>query len=143
MQQYIDFLSNHPYLTAAWVALFLALIVSWIKSLTSSVKQITPTQLTMLVNREDAAVIDIRAEADFKKGHITGARHLTAEQINTQATVAGLENKKDVPIIVVCQAGMSAQGVAATLSKQGFSKVFVLQGGMNTWTGANLPVVKK
>ena len=77
MQQYIDFLSNHPYLTAAWVALFLALIVSWIKSLTSSVKQISPTQLTLMVNREDATVIDIRAEADFKKGHITGARHLT------------------------------------------------------------------
>jgi rhodanese-related sulfurtransferase len=142
MQQYIDFLSNHPYLTAAWVALFLALIVSWIKSLTSSVKQITPTQLTLMVNREDATVIDIRADADFKKGHITGARQLTTEQINTQA-VAGLENKKDAPIIVVCQAGMSAQGAAATLSKQGFTKVFVLQGGMNTWTGANLPVVKK
>jgi len=124
------------------VALFLALIVSWVKSLTSSVKQITPTQLTLLVNREDATVIDIRAEADFKKGHITGARHLSAEQINTQATT-GLENKKDAPIIVVCQAGMSAQGVAAKLNKQGFAKVFVLQGGMNTWTGANLPVVKK
>ncbi len=38
---------------------------------------------------------------------------------------------------------MSAQGVAAKLNKQGFAKVFVLQGGMNTWTGANLPVVKK
>jgi rhodanese-related sulfurtransferase len=142
MQQYIDFLSNHPYLTAAWVALFLALLVSWIKSLTSSVKQVTPTQLTLMVNREDATVIDIRAEADFKKGHITGARHLTTEQINTQAT-GGLENKKDAPIIVVCQAGMSAQGAAASLSKQGFTKVFVLQGGMGTWTGANLPLVKK
>lgn len=142
MQQYIDFLSNHPYLTAAWVALFLALLVSWIKSLTSPVKQISSTQLTLMVNREDATVIDIRAEADFKKGHITGARHLTAEQINTQAA-ASLENKKDAPIIVVCQAGMSAQGVAATLTKQGFAKVFVLQGGMNSWTGANLPVVKK
>ena len=142
MQQYIDFLSNHPYLTAAWVALFLALVVSWIKSLTSSVKSITPTQLTLLVNREDATVIDIRPDADFKKGHITGARHLTTEQINTQA-MAGLENKKDAPIIVVCQAGMSAQSVATTLTKQGFTKVSVLQGGMNSWTGANLPLVKK
>ncbi len=142
MQQYIDFLSNHPYLTAAWVALFLALIVSWIKSLTSSIKQITPTQLTLLVNREDATVVDIRADADFKKGHITGARQLSAEQIKAQA-FAGLENKKDAPIIVVCQAGMSAQGVAATLAKPRFSKVYVLQGGKNTWSGANLPVVTK
>lgn len=142
MQQYIDFLSNHPYLTAAWVVLFLALIVSLVKSLTSKIKQISPTELTMLVNRQEATVLDIRADADFRKGHITGARNIPASQLQA-AGLPGLENQKDSPIIVVCQAGMSAQGVAASLNKQGFSQVFVLQGGMNTWTGANLPLVKK
>ncbi|MFC4655426.1 MULTISPECIES: rhodanese-like domain-containing protein [Rheinheimera] len=142
MQQYIDFLSNHPYLTAAWVVLFLALVVSWMKSLTSKIKQISPTELTMLVNRKDATVLDIRSDADFRKGHITGARNITASQIQA-AGLPGLENQKDNPIIVVCQAGMSAQGVADSLNKQGFSQVFVLQGGMNSWTGANLPLVKK
>ncbi|WP_337842940.1 rhodanese-like domain-containing protein [Rheinheimera sp.] len=142
MQQYIDFLSNHPYLTAAWVVLFLALVVSWMKSLTSKIKQISPTELTMLVNRQDATVLDIRAEADFRKGHITGARNIQASQLQA-AGLPGLENQKDNPIIVVCQAGMSAQSVAASLNKQGFSQVFVLQGGMNSWTGANLPLVKK
>lgn len=142
MQQYIDFLSNHPYLTAAWVVLFLALVVSWMKSLTSKIKQISPTELTMLVNRKDATVLDIRSDTDFRKGHITGARNITASQIQA-AGLPGLENQKDNPIIVVCQAGMSAQGVADSLNKQGFSQVFVLQGGMNSWTGANLPLVKK
>jgi len=142
MQQYIDFLSNHPYLTAAWAALFLALLVSWFNSLTSSIKQISTTELTMLVNREEATVLDIRAEADFRKGHITGARHIPASQIQA-AGLPVLENQKDSPIIVVCNAGMTAQGTAATLAKQGFSRVYVLQGGMNSWTGANLPVVKK
>jgi len=37
---------------------------------------------------------------------------------------------------------MSAQKAANSLLKQGFSTVSVLQGGMSSWTGASLPVVK-
>jgi len=141
MQQYIDFFSNHPILTAVWVVLFVMLIGSWIKSLFSPIKQVTPTELTMLVNRSNALVVDIRAEADFNKGHITGAKHLPLVDIEKQQ-VASLEKHKAEPIILVCQAGMSAQKAAASLLKQGFSTVSVLQGGMSSWTGASLPVVK-
>jgi rhodanese-related sulfurtransferase len=35
---------------------------------------------------------------------------------------------------------MSAVPVANKLFKSGFSKVSVLKGGMNSWTGAGLPV---
>ena len=141
MQQYIDFFSNHPILTAIWVVLFVMLIGSWLKSLFSPIKQVTPTELTMQVNRSNAVVVDIRAEADFNKGHITGAKHLPLADIEKQQ-VATLEKHKAEPIILVCQAGMSAQKAAASLLKQGFSTVFVLQGGMSSWTGASLPVVK-
>lgn len=141
MQQYIDFFSNHPILTAVWVVLFVMLIGSWLKSLFSPIKQVTPTELTMQVNRSNAVVVDIRAEADFNKGHITGAKHLPLADIEKQQ-VASLEKHKAEPIILVCQAGMSAQKAAASLLKQGFSTVFVLQGGMSSWTGASLPVVK-
>ena len=54
-----------------------------------------------------------------------------------------LENEKNKPIIVVCQAGMSAQGAAKQLISAGFSQVAVLSGGMSKWAEANLPVVKK
>lgn len=141
MQQYIDFFSNHPILTAVWVVLFVMLIGSWLKSLFSPIKQVTPTELTMQVNRSNAVVVDIRAEADFNKGHITGAKHLPLADIEKQQ-VASLEKHKAEPIILVCQAGMSAQKAAASLLKQGFSTVSVLQGGMGSWTGASLPVVK-
>lgn len=141
MQQYIDFFSNHPILTAVWVVLFVMLIGSWLKSLFSPIKQVTPTELTMQVNRSNAVIVDIRAEADFNKGHITGAKHLPLADIEKQQ-VASLEKHKAEPIILVCQAGMSAQKAAASLLKQGFSTVSVLQGGMGSWTGASLPVVK-
>jgi rhodanese-related sulfurtransferase len=141
MQQYIEFVTNHPILSAVWVVLFIMLVGSWIKSLFSSVKQVNPTELTLQVNRHNAIVVDIRAEADYAKGHITGARHLTLNDIEKQQ-LAGLEKHKAEPIIIVCQAGMSAQKAAASLLKQGFTTVSVLQGGMGNWTGASLPVVK-
>lgn len=141
MQQYIEFATNHPILSAVWVVLFVMLISSFIKSTFSSIRQVSPTELTMQVNRNNAVVVDIRAEADFNKGHITGARHVALSDIEKQQ-LSGLEKHKAEPIIVVCQAGMSAQKAAASLVKQGFSSVSVLQGGMGNWTGASLPVVK-
>ncbi len=141
MQQYIEFFSNHPILSAVWLVLFIMLIASWVKSKFSAVRQITPTDLTMQVNRNNAVVVDIRAEADFSKGHITGARNLSLTEIEKQQ-LSGLEKHKAEPIILVCQAGVSAQKAAASLLKQGFTSVAVLQGGMGSWTGASLPVVK-
>lgn len=141
MDQYIEFFGNHPLLSGIWVVLFLLIVGSWLKSMFSSIKAVSPTQLTLLVNRENAVVLDIRSEDDFRKGHITDAKNLTQAQIDGQQ-LAGLEKQKDAPIIVVCQAGMSAGRAAASLAKQGFTKVSILQGGMGAWTGASLPVVK-
>ena len=141
MQQYIEFFSNHPILSAVWLVLFVMLIASVIKARFSALKQVSPTELTLQVNRNNALIIDIRTEADYNKGHITGARHLLLADIEKQQ-LAGLEKHKAEPIIVVCQAGITAQKAAASLLKQGFTNVAVLQGGMGSWTGASLPLVK-
>jgi rhodanese-related sulfurtransferase len=141
MEQYIEFASNHPYLSLAWGGILLALVVSWVQSLLSKIQFVTPTELTIKVNREDAVLLDIRSADDFKKGHITSARNIPLAQLSSQ--LSKLENEKNKPIIVVCQAGMSAQGAAKQLISAGFSQVAVLTGGMSKWAEANLPVVKK
>ncbi|HAW92238.1 MULTISPECIES: rhodanese-like domain-containing protein [unclassified Arsukibacterium] len=141
MAQFIEFVTNHPLLSLAWVVIFLIIVGGWIKARFSAIRQVSPTELTMLVNRQDGIVVDIRGEDEFKKGHITGARNITASQISEQK-LPGLEKQKDAPIIVVCQAGMTAPKSAAALSKQGFTNVSVLQGGMGAWSSASLPVVK-
>lgn len=141
MEQFVEFIGNHPILGLIWVALFLLLVSGWIKSRFSAIKSVTPSALTLLVNREDATVVDIRSDDDFKKGHITGAVQLSLADIQKQQ-LTGLEKGKDAPIIVVCQAGITASKAAAALAKQGFSRVYQLQGGMGSWNSANLPVVK-
>ncbi len=95
----------------------------------------------MLINKQDAVILDIRAQKEFKNGHIQGARQIKPEEVR-EANFSKLEKQKNTPIIVVCNMGNLASGVANKLSKQGFSDVYVLDGGMNGWTSAGLPVSK-
>lgn len=142
MAQFVDFVGNHYILSSAWVALFFILVFSQLKAMTSAIKALSPQLLTQKVNRQDGVIVDIRPKAEFDKGHIAGAVHLPLEKIQKN-DLAKLEKNKSNPIIVVCNAGLSAQGAAKSILNAGFSEVSILQGGMNTWYGANLPVSKK
>jgi len=142
MEQYIEFIQNHTLLAAAWVILAGAVIFTFYKSVFSPIKSIDNHQATLLINREEALVVDVRSQDEYRKGHIAGAKHLLPSQIDNKTAVT-LENQKDAPIIVVCANGITSGGVAAKLHKQGFKRVFNLRGGMTEWQSANLPVTRK
>lgn len=141
MQQFIEFIGNHYLLSSAWIALMVLLVYSMVSSKLSPVKELGTHEVTMLMNKQDAVVIDIRSQNEFKKGHILGAKLVPAEKVN-KGDFSALENSKDKPIIVVCAMGMTAKRTAAQMLKAGFSQVSVLKGGMNAWQSANLPVAK-
>lgn len=141
MDQIIEFAGNNGVLVGIWVALVIAILYTFIASSMSAIKEVGTHEATVLMNREDAYVLDIRPTAEFKKGHILGAKQLKAEQI-TNADFKSLENHKDKPIIVVCAMGMTAKKTASAMLKDGFEKVTVLKGGMNSWQSASLPVAK-
>ncbi len=142
MAQFVEFVGNHYMLSTIWLILFFTLIFGQLKAMTSPIKALSANLVTQKINRQDGVVVDIRSVAEFNKGHIAGAVNLPLEKIQKNE-LGALEKSKNKPIIVVCNAGMSAQGAANTLFKAGFADVCLLQGGMNTWLGANLPVAKK
>lgn len=137
----MEFFKANPMLSLAWVGLFVALVVSVIKSSTSKVKNVGNQELTIMVNKQDAKVIDVRGKEEFKKGHIVDALNVTLSEIKNNQ-VSSLEKYKNSPIIIVCNSGMTSSQAAQLLIKQGFENVFNLKGGMGEWQGANLPVVK-
>jgi len=142
MDQLVEFIGNHYLLSGAWAILFVMLVTSFVQGAMSPIKLVNSHDLTMLVNRSNGAVVDIRAAADYNKGHITDSINLPMDKINN-SQFGSLEKRKSDPIVVVCNAGMSAKTAARIMNKAGFEQVAVLQGGMQTWTSANLPVVKK
>ncbi len=142
MDQLFIFASSEPLLSTAWVVIVLLIIFTTVKMQLSPIKQVSPQEMTFLMNREDGVVIDIRNEKEFKTSHILDAQHISAEKV-TNNDFASLEKHKDKPIIVVCTAGISAAKVASQLLKAGFPRVNLLKGGMNAWVNASLPVAKK
>ncbi len=142
MQQYIEFLQANPLLAVAWIAIFIALIFTTLKSGLSPIKKITNQQATLLINRSDAKVVDIRSNDEFKKGHILGSIHLPLSKIKNNE-LASLEKEKDSPIIVVCNTGMTSTQACQMLHKAGFTNVHNLQGGVTQWSSDKLPLTKK
>ncbi len=141
MQQLIEFLGNHPMLSAAWVGLFFAIIYTSVKIKFSAVSKINTQELTLLVNRENAVVVDIRSINELNKGHIASSVHLPNEKAKT-SDFSSLDKYKNTPIIVVCATGLTASVAAENLHKAGFASVSVLSGGIGAWQNANLPVTK-
>lgn len=134
------FASRHPYLSLGLVGLTLALIYTELAARLSGVRRIGPAQLTALINRDNALVVDLRASADFDKGHIAGAKNVQLSQFDPENKQ--LAPAKALPVVVVCKVGQTAQAAAARLRKAGFSDVSVLEGGVQAWQAADLPLVK-
>ncbi|MGX2955777.1 rhodanese-like domain-containing protein [Ursidibacter arcticus] len=141
-QQIQQFAANHTIMVVAWVALFVAVLINFYKGATSKIKVVDNAQATQLINNEDAVVLDVRSDDEFRAGHIIDSLHLIPSEIKGNKTQS-IDKHKEKSIIVVDGNGLSAQGLANTLAKQGFNKVYALKEGIAGWRAANLPLVKK
>lgn len=140
MEQLFEFFGNHPFLGSAWLAFALLLLISIIKTMTSGSKSLTPLMATQLINKENAQVVDLRAVADFNKGHIHGSVNIPFTKLKD--STKDLEKYKQSPIIMVCNTGMQSGSAAILLRKHGFEQVHKLKGGIQSWSSDNLPLAK-
>lgn len=136
MDRVIEFAMNHPMLVGSFVALLVAFIV--LESRRGG-KSVSSQQLTNLVNRENAVVLDVRDAKEFREGHITGSRNIPFAQL--QSKLGELEQYKDAPIILVCKMGQHAGAAGRVLSTSGFKDVRRLTGGLSGWKADGLPLV--
>lgn len=126
-----------------WVALAVisGTMLIWPLIVGGTVASVTPAEATLLMNREDAIVLDVRETGEWSGGHIGGARHITLGQVESR--LSELEKFKDKPIIVVCASGNRSTSACNQLKKHGFGKVYSLGGGVAAWRDANLPLTTK
>lgn len=141
LQEIMQFISQHPILSLAWVLLFGAVVFTSFKNSLSKVKEVTRGEATRLINKEDAVVVDIRIREDYRKGHIANSINLIPSDIKN-GNLGELEKHKTQPIIVVCAMGTTSRASADMLSKAGFERVFTLKEGISGWSGENLPLAR-
>jgi rhodanese-related sulfurtransferase len=137
MENLFEFVTNHPYLIAAWVMTLAVLL--WNESRKSG-KSVSPDEAVNLINKQDAVVVDIRSKKEWATGHITSAINLPIAELDTR--ISELNKYKAQPIIVVCNLGQTAGSASKKLTAAGFEQVIRLSGGMTEWKGQNLPVIK-
>src|SRR5574343_1269223 len=101
---------------------------------------VNPGEATLLINREDAVIIDVREPDEYAAGHLPESRNIPAGKLEER--VGELEKYKDTPLILVCQSGARSAGSCARLGKLGFAKTHNLAGGVGAWVEAGLPIRK-
>ena len=139
-QELWAFAARNPVYSVAFVALTVAIIVNEVLRLFRGYKALAPSQVTALINQENALVVDLRAPNDFQDGHIAGSRNVQMSQFDPENKA--LAPAKALPVVLVCNVGQTAGVAAKRLRKAGFANVAVLEGGIRAWLGADLPVVK-
>lgn len=132
MDRAFEFLSNHPFLFG--ILAVLAILFFTIENKRSG-RKISPNTLGMMVNADNAQLIDIRAKKKFETGYIQGSRNIPFTEIKDRLDeVRAIEQ----PIIIICDMGVQA---GAAIQMIGKDNVYRLEGGVGGWQSAGMPLV--
>lgn len=105
-------------------------------------KQITQDQL-LSPNNHIKIILDVRTPEEFAEGHVPGAINIPHTSVDKKINeLIKLNGGKNDSIAVYCRSGHRAGIALNELKKQGFKDLSHLQGDMNGWYKAKLPVEK-
>lgn len=93
-----------------------------------------------LDEKENFALIDVREESEWAKGHLPGAIHLCKGII--ERDIENAIPAKATPMVLYCGGGFRSALAADNLQKMGYTNVVSMDGGWRGWTDAGFPTVK-
>ena len=120
------------------LALALLAVVAFIPRLIAQIRKkpmISVDDLKSMLDRgDDVQVIDVRTADDFngEKGYIAGSVNLPLEEIEQR--LSELDENLEKTIALVCTTDRRSEKAAKILTRNGFSDVHVVKGGMTHWT---------
>jgi rhodanese-related sulfurtransferase len=98
-----------------------------------------PKAFELAIQTSGIQLLDVRTAGEYESGHIKGA--LQADWTNKtqfQERVAALDKTR--PVYVYCLSGGRSGAAQQWMLNNGFTNVINMQGGMNAWNQAGLPV---
>jgi len=107
---------------------------------TDGAVNVTPTEAVLLMSRSKTLILDVRDEAEFAAGHIQGAKHVPLADL--EGRVKEFEKQKGKPVLVHCQKGMRSKSACKILAANEFAQLHQLDGGLDKWIEAKMPLVK-
>ncbi|KNH00566.1 Rhodanese-related sulfurtransferase [Candidatus Burkholderia brachyanthoides] len=137
----MKFFTDYSNIALVVIALVSGALLLWPPLQRRGCGGVSAAEATMLINRRNAVVIDLRPAAEFAKGHLPSARNI--EQAELQAKIGQIAKNKSNPVVLVCQTGQQSQRASRIVTEAGYAEVHVLEGGVDAWQKAGMPVVKQ
>lgn len=99
-----------------------------------------PAEIAALLgDRPTIRLLDVRTPGEHETVHIRGAYNVPLDTLGEHAREIGTVTD---PIVLVCQSGQRARKAEDALKAAGMTNLHVLDGGVNGWIAAGLPVVR-
>lgn len=136
----MEFIQHNALLIGLALGSGMMLLIPMFKKSAGGVPSVTPAEAVTLINRSHALVLDVRNDAEFAGGHIADALHIPLADLESR--LAELKKYKSKPVLVNCQRGARSAKACEILRKAEFSQLHNLQGGLDAWQQAKLPLVK-
>ena len=93
-------------------------------------REISAQKTNEKIETEEVTLIDIRDPDSYTGSHIPGAIRLNDKK-GAEDFIASSDKEK--PLIIYCYHGVSSQGAAAYFAHQGFTEVYSMTGGFESW----------
>jgi rhodanese-related sulfurtransferase len=104
--------------------------------MTVILKPLAPADVAIRLKDGRAVLVDIREPDEFARSHVKGA--LSRPLSGFEAAHLRIEPGRDV--VFTCRAGMRTGANCRRLADAIDGEAFVLEGGLDAWAGAGLPV---
>ena len=95
---------------------------------------------TLLKTQPGVMVLDVRTPAEYQTGHLSNALNVDFRSPDFAQKLARLDKSKTY--LVHCAVGVRSTRTMPKLDSLGIKKVVHLDGGLDAWQKANLPIVK-
>jgi len=121
--------------------LFLTIILWSRHEMNRGGNKITCADLTALVNKNSASLIDLRTADEFNTGHIANSINMPHDDFEKYDH--RISSDSNQPIILICSMGRQSANIGETLKNKEYTNINILSGGIMTWQQEGLPLVTK
>jgi len=110
------------------------------KSGPEPIKHVDAKNAQKLLSQTNLVILDIRSPEEFRSFHIAGATNIDFHGSNFEQRINSLDKSKTY--LVHCASGGRSTQSLKIFQKHDFQSIYHLDGGINGWKNAGLPVAK-
>lgn len=88
--------------------------------------------------KPEAVIIDVRTSEEFETGSLPNSLNIDFKNEGFKDNISILE--KDKTYLLYCASGVRSGKALEVMKQNGFTRVFALEGGLQAWKQAGLPM---